>query len=396
MSQASTLENEIGKMHNFVERRYCRNSAFASFLFALLLYLSLAIGGIGLGEDLSAARLATSGPIAIFAMVMLAARRKLKFGALILGLIALSYCLFQLTRSNDLIVALRKIDGFIFASSLVLLFGGLGLRNGNRQFYNAFIAVALVVLVATLVFKGAFGFWDRRIRFFLNGPIVFGWMMAVSSIISIYCAFQYKNFRYYVFAAMFFLALIWTASKGPVVGWISGVTFLLFIMGRISLLPLFLAVTALTVLVLHEYNLLPERFLVVERLLTGALREADFGSVGVRWLMILDSFTIFFENSLIGVGLGNWADYASYSSFYGGRIVYPHNLLAEILSEHGIFGASVFFTLFIFVFLRAGTLGRTIFASMLMSLFFTGDMGYWHFLVGLPLIIDGNRRFWAK
>src|SRR6056297_3133278 len=100
-SSVPTLNNEIGEIHSSMEKTNNDIGLFASVAFALSLYLSLAIGGIGLGEDLSAARLATAGPIAIFALITLAVRKKVKASALILGLIILSYCLFQLLRSDN-------------------------------------------------------------------------------------------------------------------------------------------------------------------------------------------------------------------------------------------------------------------------------------------------------
>jgi O-antigen ligase len=143
---------------------------------------------------------------------------------------------------------------------------------------------------------------------------------------------------------------------------------------------------------LYEYGLLPERFLVIERLLAGNLLDSDFGSIGIRQLMFFDSWELFKDNYLIGLGLGNWGTNSELSVYYGAGIIYPHNIVAELLSEHGIIGCSVLSLLFTYVFRHISVLGRAVFTAMLISLLFTGDMGYWHFLIALPLAISAKRK----
>jgi len=364
--------------------------SIATILLSFAFYLSLAVGGIGLGEELSFARLATSGPLLIAAAFLLSLPKKLSLQGIFAVYLVLLYCIIQLMRAEDLTLALRKLDGFIVGGMLVYLFGSLGVQRGENRFYRSFILVALLTLLLTISYKFVFGFWDRQVRFLLNGPIVFGWMMLISSLVSLHVAQGHRKFLFLLFSAIFVTALLWTGSKGPIIGWIAGVSCIFYSQGRLTKFPIFVVTVIFLIVFLYEYNLIPERFQVFERLLAGNLLTSDFGSIGIRQLMIFDAWQLFEDHLVFGLGLGNWGSKSNLSIYFGEGIVYPHNIFAELLSEHGLVGFIILLTVFVIAFQRSSDLGRAIFAAMFISLLFTGDMGYWHFLVALPLSMSSS------
>lgn len=370
---------------------------YSSVLFAFSLYLAISGGGLGVADVFTVERALVSAFLTFFSflsciiLIGLSETRVSKILFYLFALVAF-YCSIQILRADSIVLALGKLDGLVIASGLVFILGRAAQTHCAIEFRRSFIISAIFVLVLTLGYKYLFGFWDREVRFLLNGPIVFGWLMAISSLLCLDVQREGARNVYIALAVVFLIALIWTGSKGPIIGYAIGVTYLITSGGRYYRLPFVVAAFWLIGYVALVNDLLPDRFLVFERIISGTLLASDFGSVGVRQLMWMESFEMFWQYPLFGLGLGNWASNSILSSQLGEGIVYPHNVVAEILSEHGLVGFVLFAVLFLVVYKSAARLGRCIFITMLISLLFTGDMGNWHFLVALPIVLGGHLR----
>ena len=216
-----------------------------------------------------------------------------------------------------------------------LLYASL-VRIGILNFGRLFILVMLALLVASIAYKAKFGFFDRTIPFFMNGPIVFGRLMGLAAILSL---FVLKGPVRLLSFSVFGLAVVWTMSKGPLLALATATLFSLFwlIQGkdRIRLvlgaglvfgLGSFLAWDFLTTISWGRLTAIADLLGAV-----GDRSSIDFGSIGSRKSIFIGTLSLIAEHPF-GVGLGSWSLMVSES--FG--LQYPHNIFLELWSEAGI------------------------------------------------------------
>src|SRR5690606_3743121 len=108
-----------------------------------------------------------------------------------------------------------------------------------------------------LIYKGTLGLDDRGVRFFINGPIVFGWIMGWNFLICLYLFF--KGFRRWLVACgavAFFLAVLWTQSKGPLIA--TGAIALIAVFSMRGIKASLVGAIALAGIMVLTYFLIPE------------------------------------------------------------------------------------------------------------------------------------------
>jgi len=292
----------------------------------------------------------------------------------------------QVFRAEDVDFALRKIDGFIVAGFATFLISRYGYIKYEMTFLQAIVFVGIFVLFLTILYKMIFGFWSRDVRFFLNGPIIFGWLMSIMGLISVFIFLKKRTPLYLYLIPVFLTAIIWTGSKGPLVAFLSAIAFYLFLEKRLGVLLLTGVLSCSAFFLAAEFGYLPERLLVVQRVISNDLSNSDFGSIGSRQAMFAQSLNIFQLNPLLGIGISNWSSHLSDTYLESHGFVYPHSVLSEVLSEYGIIGVVLFSSLLISIYRLSNNLGRSIIFFSLIALLFTGDMAYWRFMVFFPLV----------
>ena len=216
-----------------------------------------------------------------------------------------------------------------------LLYASL-VRIGILDFGRLFILVMLALLVASIAFKAKYGFFDRTIPFLMNGPIVFGRLMGLAAVLSL---FVLKGPVRLLGFSVFGSAVVWTMSKGPVLALATATLFSLFwlIQGkdRIRLvvgaglvfgLGGFLAWDFLTAISWGRLTAIADLLGAV-----GDRSSIDFGSIGSRKTIFIGTLSLIAEYPF-GVGLGAWSLMVSES--FG--LQYPHNIFLELWSEAGI------------------------------------------------------------
>ena len=359
---------------------------------AVLAYLALSTGGLGLGADQTLGRIAVTS-ILLFGFVFAMFRRVGFERAFLVILISLAgFLTFQISRAQDLDIAIDKIDGFLIGGALTYVLFKLGLAKNSFRFLNGYAFVSLLVLFMTVAYKFQFGFFDRQVRFFLNGPITFGWLMSMSALISLYLASVNKQASLYFVFLAFATAIFWTGSKGPLIGLFLSSVYLLFVSGRLSRNIFIVLLSFVLIYMLGQFGLIPERLLAIQNIFTGQGANADFDSIGIRGQMLVDSFGIFQSNPITGVGIGNWAFNTGSPEYFQLGLYYPHNLIAEMASEFGVVGLLVFVGALLFCISRCGALGASLVILFVICLSFSGDMSYWRFLFFIPLAIGRVRQ----
>ncbi|PRX26968.1 O-Antigen ligase [Meinhardsimonia xiamenensis] len=309
-------------------------------------------------------------------------------------LTALLIATFQ---TQDLFYAYYKIDGAILATiSVAPLMIYSANIIGVQAFVKFFIFTCVIVLVFTIIYKLHFGFWDRSVRFFINGPIIFGWMMSIAALMCLYMNKNSGSFVYVFLFIIFLSSVLWTASKGPLIALIIS-SSLFFIRINLRVVSSILFIFAFMTITYNIIETIGEgvventlsRLSVIGRIIDNNLEDGDFGSVIIRMEMISISMSVFLDNPLFGVGLGNWSFYSGLDS----NMLYPHNVVMEILAETGIFGAIIIFSSFLYLWIRAESLGKLLAAMLLMEMSASGDMSYFRIPLSFLLLFAYSQHY---
>lgn len=291
-------------------------------------------------------------------------------------------------RSSDFEMFAQRLESaFITTIWLTFLFVTLIKTISEEKFYELYIKVAIFIVLLTFFWKLHYGFWDRDVRFFINGPIVFGWLAGLSIIIILVGLQNYrKNFYYLVAIMLMLVSMIWSASKGPMIGLL--VVYLIYTFKsqsfRASLSLILIGIFFIGILVIIPANWITNES--IARLLESFDRSStlysESGSIGIRIIAWESAWQMFLENKLFGVGPTNWKNNSEV-----GFLDYPHNLILELLSEVGLIGFLFFLTTIIFIYLNTSAMGKYIMIYILLCMSFSGDVSYLRFLISIPLAI---------
>jgi O-antigen ligase len=92
------------------------------------------------------------------------------------------------------------------------------------------------------------------------------------------------------------------------------------------------------------------------------------------------AWNIFLNNFFIGVGPTNWITNSEY-----GELLYPHNLILEILSEIGILGAILFAISIVWIWRDTSEFGKLTIIFFIICSSFSGDFSYLRMVMGFAI-----------
>lgn len=234
-------------------------------------------------------------------------------------------------------VGFDNLTSLIFTSFIVfLLFNTVIEKYGDRELARVLVIFLALYLLAAVVYKLQFGFFNRQVLFFLNGPIVFARFMSVGLILSIYV---FRGYFRIIAAVIFFAAIAWTESKGPILAATGTLLAIAWLTsgsrGRWAVIFACSAAVISVVIVAQYYDISTRqigRLAILLNLLSGdstlpMLIESNSGRTNL-WGRTIDIILA----HPFGVGLGGWTHYVD----TGYDPPYPHNLFLELWSEGGI------------------------------------------------------------
>jgi len=222
----------------------------------------------------------------------------------------------------------------------------------------------------------------------LNGPIVFGWLMGVHGVVAMILWERSSRLIYALFVVVFFSAVVWTQSKGPLVAFVFSIFFLVFSSSskdgiRTKVLFLSLGLVLMGWLFQDELaeSLEGSRLQAISNVITGNVQENDEGSIGSRADMVDEVVDFLSQGGGAGIGVGDW----QFRSKSG--LKYPHNQHLEILVEMGglWFLAHVGFLLVGFYY--SDRYLRAILVFFLVAANFSGDASYLRY--AYPFVLVG-------
>lgn len=249
-------------------------------------------------------------------------------------------------------------------------------KYGLEETFKVIVEVIFIVMIMCILYKLLFGLFNRNVSFILFGPIVFGRLMGMGLIISL---FVLEGMKREIYCFLFMFSIIISFSKGPILA-IFIVVFWLMIKNKKHFE---IIITALLLSVLFffledvynwsqssEYYSLARVLGVVFTLVSGddVTSGANYGSVGSRLDMYTYSYEMIKSNPL-GVGLGNWSNYVSVEGMQ-----YPHNLFLEVFTEMGVFFGAVFLAFFIIPLFFSVALIKAIVLFFMINQLVSGDI----------------------
>lgn len=253
-------------------------------------------------------------------------------------------------------------------------------RNELTVIDGLVILVVLLDIIA-VVYKIRMGFFVRSVNFGVLGPITLGWLngMAFLSLV----LQKKKRFGSILLILIFFLVILWTGSKGPL---IASLLITVFGFRRVFGAKLKTAVyVILGISIMSTFLMTYGQEIRSVRSITEFVSNPDeysqgvgSGSIGTRQDYLNISKEMFFESPIFGVGFGGWNS----SALAGHK--YPHNVLFEILAELGIIGL-ILLIIFLINFRYFNTFGYIALFGFL-SLMFSGDFSYLRYAI-FPLLI---------
>jgi len=208
---------------------------------------------------------------------------------------------------------------------------------GPYRLGRILLGIFIFLLVMAVAWKMAFGFFNRQVLFFMNGPIVFARNMGIGAVLAYFCVSGPKK---YVLTAVFLAAMFWTESKGPLFAAV--ITYFIYL--SIPLNPKRLAIiimAGLSLVVMVAVIIAFEDVLSEVQVFDRYFQTLDFSGSSAssesRLYFLRGSMVLIAKNMLFGVGLGGWG-----VAMYYPPDSYPHNLLIEVFSEMGILIGTVF------------------------------------------------------
>lgn len=319
-----------------------RSAAF--FVDALLVFGTafavLMIGGITFDQRLVFEGIPLDLLIAVFAssLLLLTGERRV-LAAIVILLIPFLVLSPSLLWTQRQVYGASKYLNFVFCAGVC---GGLvyvaAKRAGIDAVARIYLLLSVALLIAAVLYKLRYGFLDRQVRYFLNGPIVFGRIMGIALIAG---AFILRGGPRLGVCALFLAAVLWTGSRGPLIALVLTGLICAVVLGRhrVAMAMVIVVVAFGSLLIQFGSEALgrtlfkeqSEQLRVIFRLIdlsqATASGEGSIGSRKVMWAKSLELIT----KEPLGAGMGSWS--------IGTQIRdadYPHNIVLELLSEVGI------------------------------------------------------------
>lgn len=274
--------------------------------------------------------------------------------------------------------------GFLATAWLILFIYHLVRSYGLSGFSQRLARTLAVILWLTILSKMYSGeVMDRDVPYLMNGPIVFGWLMALGALCSLYSALLDGSLSNLTRTVFLSIGVLWSGSKGPIVAFFISAIFLYWtVSGIASFRAKLIAAVALFgllgILVLDVESLLSEsRFKIFLDILYSGVDLSE-GSVGVRLDAYESALSILADSIFFGIGPGGFAAHFS-------DLMYPHNVHLEILLEYGLLVFISYVSILVYAVVKGNNLFRSIVLFFAIALSFSGDLSYFRYI--LPFLI---------
>lgn len=226
--------------------------------------------------------------------------------------------------------ALDKILGFALLTYLPVLL--VAIITVNTDYLSlAFIVLGAILLLGSIA-GGISGFMANpgRLSVFGGGPNTFGRFMSIAAI----AAYSSNLPSPALLSSIFVMGTVMSQSRGAFFSLVATFGMYFIYGGPKSLRKVGTTVVMITMLLIAGWSVLPTglRTSLTVRF-TSVLKDIPgSSSIATRKIMATDALEALWAKPITGLGLGAFQDVSIAR--------YPHNLILEILSETGLFGAT--------------------------------------------------------
>lgn len=254
-------------------------------------------------------------------------------------------------------------------------------KRTDQAVVDGLVLTVLLINIIAIPYKLRYGFFIRAVNFGVLGPITFGWLNGMAFLVLI---LQRKKSLLKSFLSLsFFLSILWTGSKGPL---IASVLIIIFAYKRVigeklkSKILVFIGFLGIVLfLSIYGNEIRSIRSLMAYAEAGSGTQVASTQSINIRQFYLERSHALFVENPLFGVGFGGWNN----SNLVDHK--YPHNLIYEVLAELGVIG--LIFLVLLLIFFKYNTLLGYVGLFGIIALMFSGDFSYLRYAL-LPLLFS--------
>lgn len=288
------------------------------------------------------------------------------------------YCIsYKVFADNDELKK-EEILGFFVSCGVVLFFITLSQYFNFLGLNDLYVRAIAPTQYETLVNNSLY---PRPVGM-VGNPNELGYLMALLSLVSLYCAVKYKSNKYYIFLVMFALGCLMTLSRGAMVALIAGFLAFVFIYYFKASAKNRLKILIMTVSVLIGSYFLINNDVFYDKILWRfeiGLDVSGEDALGSRFDNWDENINIIKAHPIIGVGPLRRAEFQHAAD----------NEWLLILRSYGIFGA----LLIISIFLRGVFSSRSIenrallYALILSSFLYMIPAVIFHSLILFPLVL---------
>ncbi len=244
-----------------------------------------------------------------------------------IALVALMISFYWSTRPD---YALDKILGFALLTYFPALL--IAIIAVNADYLSlAFIALGIVLVLGSLASGiGEFIAKPGRLSAFGGGPNTFGRFMAIATIAAYSSNIPYRA----LLSSIFIIGTVMSQSRGAFLSLVATFGFYLIYGDTKTPRKVGTTVVIVAILLIVGWSVLPTGLRSLLMLRFGSVLKDMPGSSSIvtRKIMATDALEAFWAKPITGLGLGAFRDVSITR--------YPHNLILEILSETGLFGAT--------------------------------------------------------
>jgi len=276
------------------------------------------------------------------------------------AIVSISFLYTRASRSGlEKLLKFSILNTGIFLSSLVLFQG----KQTNTRSLNIITVIASILGLSLLgvivynLFKGNIVEYFLRFSMLSANPISVARFISIGMILIFYRILKEDrpsmNLILWVFLGLLFVSLIGTASRGPLLSVMIGLTIYAYCFSNIDRWKLWLLGLGFILFILLMVLILPEgmtrRFMIIGSPDTSIVFQGKTRQVSTIfnrfyfWQLSLITMFKNLRNFIFGLGIGGFSSLFILKDFR----IYPHNMFFEVLVEFGILGFGFFMWHFI-------------------------------------------------
>gem|GEM_PF-4061913 len=279
--------------------------------------------------------------------------------------------------------------GFTSPCAAVIAMAIVGQSSSNRL-AESLLRVLLGIAILVTLLRVPNGLLDRDAPFFICGPIVWGWLMAVGILCVIQCWGAVSFATKALSIPLLVIGLIASGSRGALVSLLVAVGYLCWQHVKKARFALVVVVAIVGASMLfaatHAHSEASPRLVVAMSDTFHVFMDDETALADhphfIRWKYVSFAIPRSFEDWLMGNGPEHFGAVEP-----TGILVYPHNVFIDLLDSYGIAAPTALALLILYALRRACAFLGSVIILFTFALCFSGDLSYLRYLLPWCLLV---------